>query len=109
MENFTYLNPTRIHFGRGQIAAIDRELPAGAGPPPRGRREHPLQRRAGAGPQGLGGRPLLEFFGVEANPDFDTLMRAVEIVPGRKGRLDPRRRRRIGPRRGKVRGGRGAL
>jgi alcohol dehydrogenase YqhD (iron-dependent ADH family) len=25
MENFTYFNPTRIHFGRGQIAAIDKE------------------------------------------------------------------------------------
>jgi NADP-dependent alcohol dehydrogenase len=30
MENFTCHNPTRIHFGRGQIAAIDRELPANA-------------------------------------------------------------------------------
>jgi len=30
MENFTYHNPTRIHFGRGQIAKIDQELPANA-------------------------------------------------------------------------------
>ena len=30
MDNFTYQNPTRIHFGRGQIAAIDKELPAAA-------------------------------------------------------------------------------
>ena len=27
MENFTYYNPTRIHFGRGQIAKISQELP----------------------------------------------------------------------------------
>ena len=30
MENFTYHNPTRIHFGRGQIAKIGQELPANA-------------------------------------------------------------------------------
>ena len=30
MENFTFHNPTRLHFGRGQIAALDRDLPADA-------------------------------------------------------------------------------
>ena len=30
MENFTYFNPTRIHFGRGQIMSVDAEVPAGA-------------------------------------------------------------------------------
>ena len=29
MQNFTYCNPTRIHFGQGQIAEITREIPAG--------------------------------------------------------------------------------
>ncbi len=81
MENFTYLNPTRIHFGRGQIAAIDREIPAGAkvlllagGGSIRSNGVLEQVRRA------AGSRPLLEFFGVEANPDFDTLMRAVEMA-----------------------------
>jgi NADP-dependent alcohol dehydrogenase len=81
MENFTYFNPTRIHFGRGQIAEIDRELPAdsrvlllaGSGSI-RANGVYDQVRRA------LGGRTLFEFFGVEANPDFDTLMRAVELA-----------------------------
>jgi NADP-dependent alcohol dehydrogenase len=81
MENFTYFNPTRIHFGRGQIAAIDRELPAqcrvlllAGGGSIRANGVHDQVRRA------LGSRAVLEFFGVEANPDYDTLMRAVELA-----------------------------
>jgi NADP-dependent alcohol dehydrogenase len=87
MENFTYFNPTRIHFGRGQIAALDGELPAQArvlllagGGSIRTNGVHAQVRRA------LGGRTVLEFFGVEANPDYDTLMKAVEIV--RRERVD---------------------
>jgi len=87
MENFTYLNPTRIHFGRGQIASIDKELPAQArvlllagGGSIRTNGVHEQVRRA------AGGRHVTEFFGVEANPDFDTLMKAVEIV--RREKID---------------------
>jgi NADP-dependent alcohol dehydrogenase len=87
MENFTYFNPTRIHFGRGQIAALDGELPAQArvlllagGGSIRTNGVHAQVRRA------LGARTVFEFFGVEANPDFDTLMKAVEIV--RRERVD---------------------
>jgi NADP-dependent alcohol dehydrogenase len=85
MENFTYFNPTRIHFGRGQIAAIDGELPAGArvlllagGGSIRSNGVHDQVRRA------LGSRPLFEFFGVEANPDYDTLMKAVAVARAEK-------------------------
>jgi NADP-dependent alcohol dehydrogenase len=81
MENFTYFNPTRIHFGKGQIAAIDGELPAGSrvlllagGGSIRTNGVHDQVRRA------LGNRVVFEFFGVEANPDFDTLMKAVEVA-----------------------------
>jgi NADP-dependent alcohol dehydrogenase len=81
MENFTFHNPTRLHFGRGQIAALDRELPADArclllagGGSIRGNGVHDQARRA------LGKRVVVEHWGVEANPDFDTLMKAVEIV-----------------------------
>ena len=85
MENFTYHNPTRLHFGRGQIAALDRELPAGAR----------CLLLAGGGSirqngvlaqvkQALGARTVIEFFGVEANPDFDTLLRAVAIARAQK-------------------------
>ncbi|MDR1280566.1 MAG: iron-containing alcohol dehydrogenase, partial [Opitutaceae bacterium] len=81
MENFTYHNPTRIHFGRGQIARIDRELPTGAR----------VLLLAGGGSikkngvydqvkTALGARATTEYFGVEANPDFDTLVRAIDHV-----------------------------
>ncbi len=85
MENFTYFNPTRIHFGRGQIRSVDAEVPAGArvlllagGGSIRSNGVYDQVRAA------LGGRVVVDFFGVEANPDFDTLMRAVEIVRGEK-------------------------
>ena len=81
MENFTYFNPTRVHFGRGQISAIDKELPAAArvlllagGGSIRKNGVHDQVRKA------LGSRVVVEFFGVEANPDFDTLMKAVEVA-----------------------------
>ena len=81
MENFSFHNPTRLHFGRGQIAALDRELPADAR----------VLLLAGGGSikkngvyeqvkKALGRRTVVEFFGVEANPDFDTLMQAVELA-----------------------------
>lgn len=87
MENFTFHNPTRIVFGRGQIAALARELPAKAR----------VLLLAGGGSiktngvydqaiKALGSRPVVEFFGVEANPDYDTLMRAVELC--RREQLD---------------------
>jgi NADP-dependent alcohol dehydrogenase len=81
MENFTYFNPTRILFGRGQIAAMDKELPAGArvlilagGGSIRENGVYDQVRKA------LGSRVVYEFFGVEANPDYDTLMKAVEMA-----------------------------
>lgn len=87
MENFTFHNPTRILFGRGQIAALAHELPADAR----------ILLLAGGGSikqngvyeqtvKALGSRHVVEFFGVEANPDYDTLMRAVELC--RRERLD---------------------
>ena len=30
MNNFTYFNPTRIHFGQGQIAKLAEEIPSDA-------------------------------------------------------------------------------
>ena len=87
MENFTYYNPTRIHFGRGQISRIDREIPSGArvlllagGGSIRKNGVYDQVRKA------LGAREVREFFGVEANPDYDTMMRAVELC--RRERID---------------------
>ncbi|MCF3651005.1 iron-containing alcohol dehydrogenase [Synoicihabitans lomoniglobus] len=80
MDNFTFHNPTRIHFGRGQIAAIANEIPADA----------KVLLLAGGGSikangvydqviAALGERTVHEHWGVEANPDFDTLLPAVEL------------------------------
>jgi NADP-dependent alcohol dehydrogenase len=87
MENFSFHNPTRLHFGRGQIAKLAQELPAAAR----------VLLLAGGGSirqngvydqvkAALGRRTVMEFFGVEANPDFDTLMRAVELC--RREKID---------------------
>lgn len=80
MENFTFHNPTRLHFGRGQIAKLAQEIPANAR----------VLLLAGGGSikrngvyeqvqAALAGRTVFEHFGVEANPDYLTLMGAVEI------------------------------
>jgi NADP-dependent alcohol dehydrogenase len=80
MDNFTFHNPTRLHFGRGQIEQVGQELPADA----------KVLLLAGGGSikangvydqvkKALGERTVFEHWGVEANPDFDTLMPAVEL------------------------------
>jgi len=87
MESFTFHNPTRIHFGRGQISKLSSELPqearilllAGGG----------SIRRNGVYEQvraAVGSRHLVDFFGVEANPDYETLMKAVALC--KEQRLD---------------------
>lgn len=85
MENFVFQNPTRIVFGRGQIAALATELPptarvlllAGSG----SIKENGVHAQV---VKALGARTVREFWGVEANPDYDTLMRAVEIAKAEK-------------------------
>jgi NADP-dependent alcohol dehydrogenase len=80
MENFTFHNPTRLHFGRGQIAKLAQEIPATArvlllaGGGSIKRNGVYEQTRAA-----LAGRTVFEHFGVEANPDYRTLMGAVEL------------------------------
>ena len=81
MNNFTYHNPTRIHFGQGQIAKLAEEIPAdakvlityGGGS---------IKKNGVLGQvhAALQGRNYQEFGGIEANPHFETLMQAVEIV-----------------------------
>lgn len=87
MHNFHYANPTQICFGRGEIAAIRALLPAKAR----------LLLLYGGGSikrngvyeqvcEALAGRDWFEFSGIGANPDYDTLMQAVELV--RRERID---------------------
>lgn len=81
MDNFTYHNPTKLYFGRGQIARLDEAVPRdgttlllyGGG----------SIKRNGVYDQvraALGDRAVLEFGGIEPNPTYETLMKAVELA-----------------------------
>jgi len=79
MDNFTFYNPTRIHFGKGQIAQISKEIPAGTrvlmtygGGSIRSNGVYDQVRAA------LEHTQLTEFGGIEANPRFETLLRAID-------------------------------
>ncbi len=87
MNNFTWHNPTRIHFGKGQIPALAKELQA----------SKKILVTYGGGSikangvydqvvEALDGLDWIEFGGVEPNPQYDTLMRAVEL--GRAEQVD---------------------
>jgi NADP-dependent alcohol dehydrogenase len=81
MNNFTFYNPTKILFGKGQISAIKNEIPAGAR----------IMITYGGGSikqngvydqviEALKGFEVMEFSGIEPNPHYETLMQAVEIA-----------------------------
>lgn len=81
MFNFVFHNPTTILFGKDQVAKIDSYIPAGAkvlityggGS---AKRSGLIDRVKAA----LGKREVLEFGGIEPNPHYETLMKAVEVV-----------------------------
>jgi NADP-dependent alcohol dehydrogenase len=81
MLDFTFHNPTRLVLGRGAISKLRQLVPAGA-------RVLVTSgggsiRRNGVRDQvlaALAGRTALEFEGIEPNPEYATLMRAVEVV-----------------------------
>ncbi|TAM08339.1 MAG: iron-containing alcohol dehydrogenase [Pusillimonas sp.] len=87
MQNFEFHNPTRIVFGTETIGKLNTLLPASA-------RVLILYGGASAKANGtldevkaaLGDRHVQEFSGIEPNPTFETLMRAVELV--RQEKLD---------------------
>jgi NADP-dependent alcohol dehydrogenase len=81
MNNFEYHNPTKIVFGKGTIARLPKLLP----PLPAGAK---IMMTYGGGSikkngvyeqvrEALKGYPLVEFGGIEPNPRYETLMRAV--------------------------------
>lgn len=81
MENFSYQNPVKILFGKGQIASIAGEIPAGA----------KILVTYGGGSikqngvydqvkAGLEGRQWIEFGGIEPNPRYETCMKAAELA-----------------------------
>ncbi|WP_116473988.1 iron-containing alcohol dehydrogenase [Zobellella maritima] len=81
MQQFDYHNPTHIVFGQDRLAELDKLVPADA---------HVMVLYGGGSVQrngtlekvrqGLGQRRVTEFAGIEPNPRFDTLMKAVEVV-----------------------------
>lgn len=81
MHNFDFHNPTRILFGQGQIATLSTLLPEGArvlmlygGGSIRANGVYDEVKAA------LAGHTVLEFGGIEPNPTYETLMRAIELV-----------------------------
>ncbi len=81
MLNFEFRNPTHIVFGQGTLPRLDGLVPADArvlllyGGDSAHRHGTLDQVR-----QALGQRHVEEFAGIEANPEYDTLMRAVQQV-----------------------------
>ncbi len=81
MFNFSYQNPTRIVFGEGQISQLAALVPKGA----------KVLLTYGGGSikhngvyqqviKALDGFDIVEFSGIEPNPSFETLLKAVDIV-----------------------------
>ncbi|HEX8956015.1 MAG TPA: iron-containing alcohol dehydrogenase [Burkholderiaceae bacterium] len=81
MQNFDFQNPTRILFGQGRIADLDKVVPKDV-------RVLILYGGGSIKSNGvfdevkaaLGERHVQEFSGIEPNPSFETMMRAVELV-----------------------------
>lgn len=80
MQNFTFHNPTKLIFGKGTIAKLSKQIPVSA----------KIMMTYGGGSifkngvydqvkAALGSRTVIEFGGIEANPEYNTLMKAVEI------------------------------
>jgi NADP-dependent alcohol dehydrogenase len=80
MNNFEFQNPTKIIFGKGTIAKLSENLYKG----------EKIMMTYGGGSikkngvydqvkKALEGYDVTEFGGIEPNPDFDTLMKAVKI------------------------------
>jgi NADP-dependent alcohol dehydrogenase len=85
MYNFEYKNPVKIIFGKDTISKVAAEIPKNA----------KILMTYGGGSimktgvydqvmNALKGVKLLEFGGIEANPHYETCMKAVEIVKNEK-------------------------
>lgn len=85
MLNFDFYNPTRIAFGEGKVAELDKLVPKDA-------RVLILLGGNSARKNGtlaevldaLGSRTVKEFDGIEPNPQYDTLMKAVALIKAEK-------------------------
>jgi len=81
MNKFDFYNPTHIVFGKDRLNELDKLVPKdarvlvlyGGGS---AKSTGTLQKAL----NGLGERTVFEFGGIEPNPQFNTLMKAVEVV-----------------------------
>lgn len=80
MNNYFFQNPVKIHFGKGEIASIDKEIAPGS----------KVLMTYGGGSikhngiydqviDALKDCTVVEFGGIEANPDYDTLIKAIAL------------------------------
>lgn len=80
MKNFIFQNPTKLVFGKGQISKLNELIPAdvnlmityGGGSVTR----NGVYEQVKAA---LKGRKFIEFWGIEPNPQVETLRRAIEL------------------------------
>jgi len=87
MENFIFQNPTKLVFGKGQIARLSELIPAGV---------HLMITYGGGSvtkngvyeqvQDALKGRQYVEFWGIEPNPHVETLRKAIEL--GKEKNID---------------------
>ncbi|MBF0326307.1 MAG: iron-containing alcohol dehydrogenase [Alphaproteobacteria bacterium] len=87
MDNFTYHNPVKLIFGKGQIAQVGRDIPKGSrvlfafgGGSIKANGIHAQVVDA----LGQAGLTFVEFSGIEPNPRYETLMKAVELARAEK-------------------------
>lgn len=87
MNNFVFHNPTKLIFGKGSIAKLAKEIAA----------DKRVMITFGGGSvkkngvyeqvkEALKGHYTVEFWGIEANPDIDTLRKAIAL--GREEKID---------------------
>ena len=85
MNNFNFYNPVKILFGKGKIAELGRNIPQNAR----------ILMTYGGGSiykngvyeqvkEALKNFTVIEFGGIEPNPRYETLMKAVEVVKAEK-------------------------
>lgn len=87
MENFIFQNPTKLIFGKGMIARLAKEIPAG---------KRVLVTFGGGSVKKNGvydqvrevlrGFEVVEFWGIEANPKIETLREAIQL--GKENQVD---------------------
>lgn len=81
MTNFEFHNPTKILFGKGQIANIASQIPANA----------KVMVTYGGGSikkngvydqvmKAMAGHTVIEFGGIEPNPQYSTLLKAIQLA-----------------------------